>query len=176
MLALCALASPVRSEIKAGDSLQILIRGVPSAEKPKVEGQYVVGKSGTIKIPLTRKMVTAAGLNAEKLAREIERVYREAEIYTQPSIEVITKEIEPPGGARVSVGGQVRRPGAVAFRNGMTLLQAVQAAGDLTAFGNKKRVYLTRGKKRWAIDMREQKGQGVLLQADDTIEVDQRGF
>ena len=42
----------------------------------------------------------------------------------QPSIEVISKDIEKPvAGAQVSVGGQVKRPGAVAFRNGMTLIQ-----------------------------------------------------
>ena len=44
----------LRAEIKPGDNLTILIRGVPAGEKQKIEGRYVVGKSGTIRIPIAR--------------------------------------------------------------------------------------------------------------------------
>ena len=93
VVALCACAAIVRAEIKSGDSLFIYIRGVPAAEKPKIEGRYVVGKSGTIRLPLADVAVTARGLTAESLARRIEAVYREEEIYARPSIEVLTKDI-----------------------------------------------------------------------------------
>jgi protein involved in polysaccharide export with SLBB domain len=175
LLVLCAWISPLRGEIKAGDSLQILIRGVPVGEKSKVEGHYVVGRSGSIKVPLADVMVRAQGLTAETLARKIEDVYRKAEIYTHPCIEVLTKAIEGPlPGAEVSVGGHVRRAGPVKFRNGMTLLQAVQAAGDLDPFGSKRRVFVTRGEKRWVADLRSPKGQSFALQSGDTIVVDRR--
>lgn len=175
LVALCAIVSPVRSEIKAGDSLQILIRGVPAGEKEKVEGHYVVGKSGTIKVPLADVSVRAQGLSAEGLARAIEGVYRKAEIYTHPNIEVVTKRIEGPNpGAEVSVGGKVRRPGPVRYRNAMTLVQAIQAAGDLDTFGSRRRVFVTRGDKNWVVDMRTAKGRAFVVQSGDTVRVDQR--
>ena len=175
-LGVCLASFPVRAEITPGDSLTILIRGVPSSEKTTVEGHYVVGKSGCIKLPLAEAMVRAAGLTGESLARRIEQVYRAEEIYTQPTIEVITKNTDAPSVAQVSIGGQVRRAGPVPYRNGMTLLQAVQAAGDITPFGSRKKVFLTRGKKRWVIDMRSHRGQAVFLEPGDTIEVTQRGL
>ena len=68
----------------------------------------------------------------------------------------------------------MRRPGPVNFRNGMTLLQAIQAAGDLTAYGTKKRIYVTRGERRWKVDLRSPKGQAFRLQSSDTVVADQR--
>ena len=159
LVALCACASPVRSESKAGASLQILIRGVPAGEKEKVEGQFVVGKSGPIMIPMEDVEIRAQGLSAEGLARVIEKVFRTAKIYTHPNIEVLTKGIEAPNlGAEVSVGGHVRTPGPIRYRNAMSLIQAIQAAGDLDPFGRKRRVYVTRGKGNWVVDMRTVEG------------------
>jgi protein involved in polysaccharide export with SLBB domain len=175
LVALCVWASPVRSEIKAGDSLRILIRGVPVGEKAKVEGQFVVGKSGTIVIPLADVAVRAQGLSAEALARAIENVFRTAEIYTHPNIEVLTKGIEAQGlGAEVSVGGHVRKPGPIRYRNGMSLIQAIQAAGDLDPFGSKRRVYVTRGKSNWVVDMRTAEGRAFVVRSGDTVRVDRR--
>ena len=174
-LAAWTLALPVRAEIKVGDSLQLVIRGVPAGEKAMVEGHYVVGKSGTIQIPLAEVPVKAAGLSAEALARRIEAVFRNEQIYTRPSIQILTKATDDPrASAQVSVGGQVRRPGGVKFRNGMTLLQAVQGAGDLNPFGSKRRIFVTRGKQRWVVDLRTAKGQAFPVQSGDTIVVDQR--
>ncbi len=56
----------------------------------------------------------------------------------------------------------------------MTLLQAVQAAGDLNPFGSKKRLFVTRGDQRCVIDLRGAKGQSFALQSGDTIVVDRR--
>lgn len=168
----CVLVAPLGAQIKVGDYLQIYIRGVPACEKPKVEGQFVVGETGTIKIPLADVSVMAKGLSAEKLARKIEAVFREAEIYTRPNIEVITADAPLKSGAQVSVGGEVERSGPVAYRPGMTLVQAIHAAGGIGTFGSKKRVFVTRGKKRWTIDLRTAEGQRFPLMNGDTIEVD----
>ena len=75
----------------------------------------------------------------------------------------------------MSIGGRVRNSGPIAFRPGMTLLQAIQAAGDLDQFGTKKRIFLTRGKQAWKLDLRKKEAQQFKLKAEDTIVVDQKG-
>ena len=52
LLALVWGALPLHAEIKVGDALQVYLKGVPASEKPKVDGRYVVGESGTIRVPL----------------------------------------------------------------------------------------------------------------------------
>ena len=107
---------PAGAEIKVGDSLIVILKGVPGNEKTKVDGKYVVGESGTIRVPLADVSVKAAGLTGEQLARKLESVYREAEIYTRPTIEVVTNDVPEPNRAQVSVGGQVKRPATTLVR------------------------------------------------------------
>ena len=166
---------PASAEIKLGDSLKIFLKGVPASEKAKVDGQYVVGQSGSIRVPLADVSVSAVGLTGEQLARKIEAVYRAAEIYTKPTIEVVTNDITAPTQAQVSVGGKVNRPGPQPIRPGLTIVQAIQAAGDMTMWGTKKRVYIERGGKRFALDLRKGDHRNFKLLANDTVTVDQRG-
>lgn len=168
-------ALPLGAEIRVGDSLQIFLKGVPASEQSKVEGRYVVGESGTIRVPLADVSVQAAGLTGEQLARKIEAVYRAEEIYSRPTIEVVTNDDPVAAQAQVSVGGQVKRAGAVPFRPGMTVLQAIQAAGDMTPFGTKKRVTIERRGKRIKLDLRQGAARSFKLQVDDTIVVQQKG-
>ena len=109
------------------------------------------------------------------MARKIEAVYRAAEIYTKPTIEVVTNDITAPTQAQVSVGGKVNRPGPQPIRPGLTIVQAIQAAGDMTMWGTKKRVYIERGGKRFALDLRKGDHRNFKLLANDTVTVDQRG-
>ncbi|MDC1206497.1 polysaccharide biosynthesis/export family protein [Akkermansiaceae bacterium] len=161
--------------IQTGDVLILSIKGVPVSEKGTIEGEYVVGKDGQIKVPLADVMVKARGLEHEQLARSVENAFKKAGIYSRPTITVrsnakptVTREI-------VSVGGRVRNSGPIAFRPGMTLLQAIQAAGDLDQFGTKKRIFLTRGKQAWKLDLRKKEAQQFKLKAEDTIVVDHKG-
>lgn len=166
---------PIRAEIKSGDSLKIYLKGVPASEKAKVDGPYVVGKSGNIRVPLADVSVSAVGLTGEQLARKIEAVYRAAEIYTRPTIEVVTNDAGPDTRAQLSVGGQVKRPGPVPFRSGITIVQAIQAAGDMTLWGTKKRVHVERDGRRVSLDLRKGADRNFKLLANDTVEVAQRG-
>ena len=174
LVLLVALSVSLHGEIRVGDNLQIIIRGVPGVEKPKVDGNYVVGARGTIRLPLIDQDHPAAGKTGEQLARSIERAYRDAEVYTTPAIEVITNDDAPPAMAVVSVGGQVQRPGPVPFRPGMTIIQIIQAAGDMTPFGTKKRVDVTRGKETFRLDLRKRPHRLFEMKGDDTVVVNRR--
>lgn len=166
----------VSAEIKKGDVLDVVIKGVPAKEKTLVDGRYIVEDGGMIKVPLADVMVKAQGLNHGQLSRAIEKVFKDKGIYTRPTITVTgSKQRGIQGGASLSVGGKVRRPGAVAYRERMTVLQAIQAAGDLDAFGTKKRVYLTRSGKTFLLDIRKSGHQNYPVLPEDTIRVDAKG-
>ncbi|MDB4537796.1 polysaccharide biosynthesis/export family protein [Akkermansiaceae bacterium] len=163
----------ISAEIKNGDVLDLVIKGVPAKEKTLVDGQYVVEKSGKIKIPLADVMVQAKGLSHGQLSRAIEGAFKEKGIYLRPTITVRgARERSAEGGAQLSVGGKVKRPGPVPCRERMTVLQAIQAAGDFDPFATKKRVYLTRDDKTYLLDLRKPEHQNYRVKAEDTLRVD----
>lgn len=163
--------------VQAGSSVQITIMGVPAEEQAKVTGMYPVTDSGTITLPIVNQVVRAAGLSQEALARSIENVYKSREIYTNPTVQVF-----PDGESigvkqqMVHIGGQVRAPGPKGFTKGLTLYQAVQAAGGSTEFGSIKRVKLYRNGKIETYDLNDPKVMLIPLQPDDTIQIPQKNW
>jgi polysaccharide export outer membrane protein len=88
---------------------------------PEQDLEEIVRPDG--KLSLTSgASVRAAGFTPAQLAMELVRHFP---TLRDPKIDVIVKNTE----ARVFVGGEVTRPGFVAYRSGLTLLQAVVEAG-----------------------------------------------
>lgn len=85
-----------------------------------------VGPDGTISLPLAGT-VMAAGLTVEQLTAAL--VQRFAAYIRRPQVTVSVKEYRK---MRVSVLGQVTRPGIQELRPGATVLDALAAAGGLT--------------------------------------------
>lgn len=170
-----SLISPAFAAIQAGDALSITIKGVPASEQAAINGKYIVGKNGQLKVPLADVIVSATGLDHDQLSRSIENVYKKSQIYARPVITVESLAEVAPSRITVSVGGMVKRAGPVAYHPGMTLLQAIQGAGDMTMFGTKKRIFLTRGKVAKKLDLRKKEHQQFKLEAGDAIVVDQKG-
>lgn len=170
MLMFCVLCFSVNAGVGVGDSLQISIKGVPSSDANQVDGVYRVGESGKIKLPLTGEMVYVKGLTNEQVSRKIEVSYKEGKIYKEPVVETIVLGVDKPKELTLSVGGQVRRPGPVMWRKGMTVQQALQAAGDKTKFGSKY-VFLTRKGERYKLDTSKLKVQNSVVLANDTLTV-----
>ena len=168
--------SAARAGVEIGDTVKLSIRGVPNNEQQQVNGVYRVGDTGGLRLPMLKQRLSVRGLSADQIATAAERAYREAGIYENPSIEVeVTGGIEDPGAATiVSVGGQVGKAGPVPFRKGITLMQALQAAGDRTPFGGRN-VTLFRGKKAIHLDYRKAETKNFDLLPDDTITVEQKG-
>lgn len=163
--------------VDTGDTLKLTLRGVPNPEQQQVSGEYRVGEGG-LRLPLLPKRLPVRGMTEDEIAAAVEKAYRDGGIYQNPTVEVtIVSGIDqrPDGaGAVISVGGQVARPGVVPFRKGLTVVQALQAAGDRTAFGGRNiRVY--RAKKVILLDYRKPEHKNFELLPDDTLSVDQRG-
>jgi protein involved in polysaccharide export with SLBB domain len=175
LLAICCLISPVFSEIEAGQSVKIKIMGVPAEEKAKIDEVYPVSKKGMVNLPFIGE-IRAAGMESDELAKSIQNTYRVEGIYNHATIQVIANEIEDaPLLQVVHIGGQVREPGPRPFAKGLTVFQAVQAAGGATEFGSMKRVTLFREGKQQKINLETIEGKGVITQPLDTIEVPQKG-
>ncbi|MEK7953213.1 polysaccharide biosynthesis/export family protein [Luteolibacter soli] len=168
--------SPALAGLEPGDTVKISLLGVEGDEQAKVNGQYRIGESGTIAMPLLDKPVTARGLNAEQLARAIEAAYRAEQIYTKPSIqaEVLKGVIVDPNETIVSIGGQVRKAGQTTFRKGMTVILAIDAAGGRNDFGSRN-VVLLRAGKQYCLDFHNLKHKNIELLPNDSLQVEQKG-
>jgi polysaccharide export outer membrane protein len=168
-----ACAGHAAAQIKAETAIQITIQGVPQEEQTRINGTYPVSASGTINVPFIGE-VRAAGLMPMSLAKSLEAAYRSREIYTSPTINVLADSRDTLTERRVVVGGYVRRPGPVPLVNGMTVWQAIQAAGGENEFGSIKRVILRRKGIQRELDLRVAKAKEMVLEENDSIEVPQK--
>ena len=166
------------AQISANTTLNISIKGVPAGEQAKFDGGYPVDVNGFIYLPLLRPGIKASGLSSAKLARDNEKAYRDAEIYVNPRINVISNKDEAAqqiDAQIVTVGGFVGGPGPIPYTRGMTLFEAVTAAGGASTFGSDKRVELHRGGvKIGTYNIRLAKDMKIPIYPGDTIKVPQK--
>jgi protein involved in polysaccharide export with SLBB domain len=163
-----------QTTISAGRAIEIQLKGVPSEEMALVSGTYTVSESGMISMPLLNTPIRAAGQSATSLARTIEAAYRSEKIYTTPTINVIHSTNESINELVVTVGEQVNRTGPVKYVRGLTLYNAIQAAGGATIFGSMKRVRLTRNGQSKVYDLTKSQHMNILVEPNDTIQVPQK--
>jgi polysaccharide export outer membrane protein len=98
-----------------------------------------------------------------------------------PQVTLIVKQYNS---KKVSIVGAVARPGSLPWTEGMKLVDAISASGGLTALADGDHVRVTRvvGQARTVTttvsvdDITDGKMSDILLQAGDTIKVDQRIF
>jgi polysaccharide biosynthesis/export protein len=133
--------------IGPGDTLQVFVW-----RNPELTTTVPVRPDGKVSTPLVEDMV-AVGKTPSQLARDIERVL--AEYVRSPQINVIVTQ---PASAfsQIKVIGQVVRPQSLAYRDGLTVLDAVLAAGGLAPFaaGNRAKVVRTEDGKQQEIKVK----------------------
>ncbi|MEM9236970.1 MAG: polysaccharide biosynthesis/export family protein [Verrucomicrobiota bacterium] len=159
--------------LQPGDAIRLTLRGVPAEEQQKISGEYTVGDDGMVSMPLLDDLVRAAGLTPGGFARSLEKKYKTEGIYAAPAIDVVAKKDEKAGGAVISVGGHVKRSGHVPFRQGMTVVQAINAAGGRDQFGGRN-IELIRAGKQYVLDYKQLRHKNVVLRADDALMVAMR--
>ena len=121
--------------IGPGDTLQVFVW-----RNPELTTTIPVRPDGKISTPLVEDMV-AVGKSPSVLARDIEHVL--GAYVRSPQVNVIVTQ---PASvfSQVKVIGQVTRPQALAFREGMTVLDAVLAVGGLSQFAAANRAKIVR--------------------------------
>lgn len=180
VLSIAALFTGVISaqSLSVNESVSVAIRGVPTAEQGRITGQYVVSGSGYLSLPLLKDGIKASGRSASSVAKSIESAYKKAGIYKDPRITIISnqdvqKKIEMERSV-ISIGGYVKSPGQRPYISGMTLFQAVSAAGGETAFGSIRRVeHYHKGRKK-IYDMRKAAHMQIKVYPGDSINVPQK--
>jgi protein involved in polysaccharide export with SLBB domain len=156
-------------KLSPGQHFQLRIAGVPAADVAQLSGTYVLSDNGSIKLPLLKQEIHATGSTPSILQKKIEQAYMAESIYAHPSITVL---VAPAGDVQqlVTVGGEVRQPGEVAFRPGVNLLAVISKSGGPTEYANLRKLKLIRGKTERIIDFRKITAENnLVLQPGDQI-------
>lgn len=155
--------------LRAGDTVELRIGGVPSEEIQQISGPYTVDGEGFLNLPHIGK-VRAASATQAQVQSAIESSYRSQQIYTNPSITLLI-----PDTARfVNTTGEVKAPQRVPFTADITLLGAISASGGFTEFANRGKVRLLRDQKTTIYDAREilkDPSKDVRLKPGDQVDV-----
>lgn len=107
--------------VESGDQLLITVQDLDSAK-----GTYVVDDSGAISLPMIKDVVVR-GKGFREIEDALENAYRDARVLTNPIVTVQPGELRP-----FYVMGEVNKPGEYTYRQGMTVLAALSAAGGYT--------------------------------------------
>ncbi|MFM7181462.1 MAG: polysaccharide biosynthesis/export family protein [Verrucomicrobiales bacterium] len=178
ILLLCLAAlSPISAQVAtigAGDAVKVTVRSVPEKDMNMLNGVYKVDANGRlVGLPFLQGGLQAAGLTEGQLAQNMTAAYKNAGIYSNPSFTAIVDA--PPQARRITVGGQVGRPGPQDYVENMTIFQAYTAAGGADRFGQKKRVFLLRpGEDKKTYNMEKDADKVVRLLPNDVVEVDNK--
>jgi len=163
-----------KSTVGPGDVFMLEIVG--EKELPR---EYQVASDGSVDIPYLQT-VQVAGLEPQEVARLVRKLLMQKQIRSDPSVVVQVKEYNS---RRVTLMGQVAKPGTFPFTTGLTLIQALSQAGGLTGIANLDRVNLTRrtnGGSRTVVisigSIMEGRSADIPLQSGDRIFVHERIF
>jgi polysaccharide export outer membrane protein len=158
-----------------GDVFTISVLG-----EKDLPAEYKVQPDGTINFPYLDK-VAVNGLEPQDIVVTLQTKLKEAKILKDPQISIIIKQYNS---KKITIIGQVTKPGAVSFSDGMKLIEALSQAGWFTPMGDSNHVLLTRqvanNKTVTAVVSVDAISDGaqadIPLQAGDTIKVQQRLF
>ena len=138
-----------------------------------------VASDGSVDLPYLHT-VQLAGMEPQEIARLVRKRLIEQDILRDPTVIVQVKEYNS---RRVTLLGQVARPGSFPLTAGMTLVQAISLAGGLTSIAKSNNVRLTRTNKGKTVTVvldvdaiTDGVADDVPLQAGDRIYVEERLF
>jgi polysaccharide export outer membrane protein len=126
---------PADYRIGPGDTLKVYV-----FQNEELSVTVPVRPDGKISTPLVEDMV-AVGKTPSQLARDIEKSL--SEYVKAPKVNVVVM-VAVSVFSQVKVIGQVLHPQALAYRDGMSVLDAVLAVGGLSQFAAGNRAHLVR--------------------------------
>jgi polysaccharide biosynthesis/export protein VpsN len=165
----------VNQQVGPGDILSIFVVG-----EDKLPNEFEVTPDGTLDFPFS-KPIKVGGLEPRDIAGQVRDGLIEAKYLQDPQVQVKIKQYNS---KKIQIIGMVTRSGPLPYQDGMTLVQAISAAGWFTPLADTNNVLLIRqvppGKSVSAlvsVDAITDNAQpDVKLQQGDTIKVNQRLF
>jgi len=146
--------------------------------EPDLSGTYRVAADGTIDYPFVGR-ISVLGMRSGDVQELIASKLKDGYL-KNPQVSLMVKEWNS---RKVSVIGQVQKPGAVAYFPNMTVVDAIAAAGGFTGIASKNAVNLRRENKGGVesrnlpvADISEGRAPNVLLRPGDILVVEERLF
>ncbi len=160
--------NPSEFLLAPGDTINVRVFNQES-----ISGRTKVRPDGRVTVPFLND-VPAAGRTTEELAKVLQTQLRE---YVKQAL--VTVSLEEPAPTQLSVLGEVTRPGVYSIeRTSQGVLRALAAAGGLTEFAHKDRIFVVRsgapGRIRFSFDSLatpNSKSAKFRLQNDDVVVV-----
>jgi polysaccharide export outer membrane protein len=164
------------TKLGPGDLFEVSVLG--EKDLPK---EYKVQPDCSIDFPYLDRVQSICGLEPQELVDKLKEQLKQANILTHPQLTLVVKQY---ASKKVTIGGQVNKPGIVAWTDGMGVFEVIQQSGGFTSIADSKNVILTRrttnGKSITVTINVDGIGNGtqpdVPLQAGDAIKVDARVF
>jgi polysaccharide export outer membrane protein len=169
----CLLFAFTAADLKAQDSSREYTLGTADQvrvlvfDEEDLSGEHELNANGYISIPLIGE-VKASGLSERGLAAAIADKLRDG-FLINPRVSVQVLNYRP-----FYIMGEVNKPGGYAYRNGMTVLNAVAVGGGFTYRADEDNIVVTRandpGQKKEKVEIRTRVFPG------DVIKVMERTF
>ncbi len=156
-------------KLRGGDPVVIFLRGIFPKDD---ELQDIIDEAGYLNLPYIGAIL-AAGKTTSQLESEIQKTYLEKQIYKSVSVNVVLPS------QSFFVRGEARGPGRFPLITGMTVLQAISAAGGYTDFANPKDVNIIRGGKVIrvnATDLERHPEKDISIEPGDVIVIPRSFF
>ena len=154
--------SNIAYTLGTGDKLRINVFG-----QPELSGEFVVDGTGAISLPLIGQ-VTAVGLSTQDLETTIAANLSNG-FLLEPRVSAEVINYRP-----FYILGEVGRPGEYPFNSGLTVLNAVAAAGGFTYRANKKVVFIKSADGNQEIPF--ELDTNTVVKPGDTLRIGERIF
>src|SRR5688572_9842146 len=165
----------VNQQVGPGDVLEVFVVG-----EDKLPKEFEVTPDGMLDFPFTKPM-KVAGLEPRQIATELRDGLIEAKYLQSPQVQVKVKQYNS---KKIQIIGQIAKPGPLPYQDGMTLVQAISAAGWFTPLADTNNVQIIRNvppnktvNAIVSVDaITDNARSDIKLQQGDTIKVNQRLF
>jgi protein involved in polysaccharide export with SLBB domain len=161
-------------QLGIGDVFEVRVAG-----EADLSGPYQIAADGTIYYPYVGR-VPAVGKTSGDIQRFITEQLKQNHILVSPQVSIFVREWNS---RKVSVLGQVNKPGSVTYFPRMTIVDAIAAAGGFTGIAAKNSVTLRREVRGRVnslsypvADISEGRAGNVFLLPGDVLVVDERMF
>ena len=162
-----AVAPKAAYRMRAGDPIIIFLRDLPEASAKEQQLEGVIDDTGYVNLPFIGRML-AAGKTTSELEQEIEKKYIDEKIYLRLTANVVIPQ------QYIFVTGEVKQSNKFPLVSGMTMMQAVAAAGGFTEYADAEKIQLIRGGKTTVFkysELNKHPENDIPLEAGDRVVV-----